>query len=285
MDQLYWDTFGHHEHDVHDDDDDDDDDMLFFYQALQQLIRQCPCPCRRFQQDSGSVSHCCCVRCKVLLHALFARRQLEIVSSHQASARSSDQRLTVEAAALSEEELIGDGVLDNLRWDENDSDESDDDKRTRPEELEVPDRLPRWRDASDAEQSDYYSFNNTTDDTSDYAETEQLGAAESDIIGNLPEFNLPALQLVWETFKSHHHQQIPRRPRNTTNLRRAAQITFGQSYGKGTAHAVGLFANCDDPSIWLRLGCWIRRRKETWLHTSRIGYLTLVHALRSRNGD
>jgi len=237
MDQLYWDTFGH-EDDVYDD--------VLFYQALQ-LIRQCPC--RRFQ-NSGSVSHC--VRCKAL-HALFARR-LEIVSS-QASARS--DHLAVEVA-LSEE--LGDGVLDE-RWDENDS-ESDDERRLE----EVPDR-PRWRDAS-AEQSDY-SFN--TADTSD-AETEQLGA-ESDI--GSPEFNLPALQLVWETFMS-HRQQIPHRPRNTTNLRRAAQITFGQSYGKGTAHAVGLFANRDDPSIWLRLGYWIRRQKETWLHTSRIGYLNIA---------
>jgi len=223
MDQLYWDTFGH--------EDDVCDDVLF-YQALQ-LIRQCPC---RFQ-DSGAVSHC--VRCKVL-HALFARR-LEIVSS-QVSARS--DHLTVKAA-LSEE--FRDGVLDERR-DENDS-ESDDERRLE----KFPDR-PRWRDIS-AEQSDYL-FN--TADISD-AETEQLGA-KSDI--GSPEFNLAALQLVWETFIS-HRQQIPHRPRNTIDLRRAAQITFGQSYGKGTAYAVGLFANCDDPSIWLRLGYWIRRQKET----------------------
>ncbi|KAK1758623.1 hypothetical protein QBC47DRAFT_375281 [Echria macrotheca] len=223
MDQLYWDTFGY-EDDVYDD--------VLFYQALK-LIRQCPC--RRFQ-DSASVSHC--VRCKAL-RALFARR-LEI-DSFQAYARSDhlSESLVVEPA-LSEE--LGDSVLDE-RWDENDS-ESDDESRLE----EVPDR-PGWQDAS-AEQSDY-SFN--TADTSN-AETEQLGA-EPDI--GSPEFNLPALQLVWE--------------RNTTNLRRAAQITLGQSYGRGTAHAVGLFANCDDPSIWLRLGYWVRRQKEIWLHTSRIG--------------
>jgi len=123
-------------------------------------------------------------------------------------------------------------------------------------------------DDTSAEKQSDYSFNAT--DTSDAGTEQQLGA-ESDI-GSLyvsPEFNLAALQLIWE-------HEIPHRLKkkhNTTYLRRAAQLTFGQSYGRGTAHAVGLFANCDDPSIWLRLGYWIRWQKETWLlllHTSRI---------------
>ena len=337
MDQLYWDTFGHHEHDEHDvhDDDNNDDDVLLLYQALQkQFIRQCPCPCRRFQQvqNSNSVSHYhyyyYCVRCKVSSHhPLFARRQLDeiVSSSHQASsARSlSDHHhlalalaLAVEASAAlssSEEDLVGDGFLlldDLLRWNdeksdydyysdesEDDDDDDDDDERTRLLEeipVPIPDRPPppRWRDdaygAEQQQQSDYYYsslMNNTTDETSDYhAEKEKLNnhweqRAESDIssASSPAEFNnSPALQLViWETFmsSSSHRQQIPCTPRNTAtnHLRRAAQITFGRSYGKGTAHAVGLFANCDDPSVWLRLGCWIRRQRETWLHTSRIG--------------
>jgi hypothetical protein len=82
-----------------------------------------------------------------------------------------------------------------------------------------------------------------------------------DTIGS-PNFSSPALQLVWGRFMS-HHQRISQR-QNMTILRRAALITFGPSYGRGTAHAIGLWANSDDTSIFFNFGCWIRQQREIW---------------------
>lgn len=75
-----------------------------------------------------------------------------------------------------------------------------------------------------------------------------------------PNFSSPALQVVGGRFTSYHQRVL--QGENIVNLRRAALITFGPSYGRGTAHAVGLWANSNETSIFFKLGCWIRRQRE-----------------------
>jgi hypothetical protein len=234
MDQLHWDTLGH-EHDACDD--------ALFSQA-QQLIRQCPC--RRYQ-DSASR----CVRCKLLL-AMFAHRpeiqddlpgerksRLEIVSS-RASARSDHLAVRAAPSVQLRDEVVAD------RSDVDDDVEDPAYERRWEEEL----NCRRWRDT--------VARRNKLAKTSDPGDVED---EHLDTIGS-PNFGSPALQLVWGRLMS-HHQRISQ-GQNMTNLRRAALITFGPSYGRGTAHAIGLWVNSNDTSIFFKFGCWIRRQREIW---------------------
>ncbi|KAK1834990.1 hypothetical protein QBC39DRAFT_431288 [Podospora conica] len=247
MDQLHHDTFGigHDEH----------DDVLL--SQAKKLIQQCRC--RRFQ-DSGVASPC--LKCDAL-HAFSACR-LELIASQ----KSREECPAVEAA-------LSDEKVPNRWWDEDDS-ESD---GNNSELKEITD-CSRWPDENTGQSEDFFNTANTSDidtelkempdwsqwrhesaepsddesntiDTSDAdadAETEQ--GAGYDVISLLsgPRFNSPALQRVWR--------------RNATDLRQAGLLNFGQPYGRGTAHAVGLFANTDKPSIWLRLFYWTRRQRE-----------------------
>lgn len=266
MDQLHRDTFGD-EHDTQSD--------ALFSQA-QQLIRKCPC--RRYKNTASR-----CVRCKLLL-AMFAHRpelddglpreeksRLEIVSS-RTSGRS--EHLAV-GAVLSVE--LGDGGL--ACWSDDDAEDSDDDVADSTCDAEDTDddvdgstyekkweeRLVRHRRryARQQDELDWLQWQDAIPRGIEQAQTSDPGDAEDEQVHAMgsPNFSSPALQLVWGRFMSHHQLGILI-GQNVTNLRRAALVTFGPSHRRGAAHAVGLWANSDDGSIFFRLGCWIRRQRE-----------------------
>jgi len=249
MDQLHWDTFGH-EHDARDDE--------LFSQA-QQLIRQCPC--RRYQDSTSR-----CVRCKFLL-AMFAHRpelkedlpreeksRLEIVLS-RASARL--DHLGVRVAPSVE---LGNEVVTDRSDVDDDVDGSAYERRWEEELAQL-----RRRDARRQDELDWLRWQDAVARHNEQAKTSDPGDVEDEYLEAIgsPNSSSPALQLVWGRFMSNHQLQILQR-QNIASLRRAALITFGPSYGRGTAHAVGLWANSDDTSIYFKLGCWFRRQRETW---------------------
>ncbi|KAH6632348.1 hypothetical protein F5144DRAFT_249444 [Chaetomium tenue] len=68
-------------------------------------------------------------------------------------------------------------------------------------------------------------------------------------------FHSPALQLLWAP------RFASRRKRGLQGLR-AGRIVFGETYGRGVGRALGVWANCENPYIWLSLWYWIRRQRE-----------------------
>lgn len=253
MDQLHFDTFGH--------EDDSHDDALF--SQAQHLIRQCPC--RRYKNSAAR-----CVRCKLLL-AMFAHRpeldvdlpregksRLEIVSS-RALARA--DHITIRATPSVE---LGDEIV--ASWSGDDAQDSvynpDDSTYGRSWEGELTDI--RHRDSRRQDELDWLEWQDTVARRNEQAETTDPGDAEDEPLNTIasPDFSSPALQLVWGRFMSHHQGILQRQ--NVTNLRQAAFVTLGPSYRRGTAQAMGLWANIDDGSIFFRLGCWIRRQREIW---------------------
>jgi hypothetical protein len=83
---------------------------------------------------------------------------------------------------------------------------------------------------------------------------------------NRPVFGSPALKLVWENFMQ-RHETVSRGSRRP--LREAVRMVYGPSYGRETAQAVGIWANCENPSFWLRFWFWMQRQGEilqkTWI--------------------
>lgn len=249
MDQLHWDTFGH-EDDTHSDE--------LFSQA-QHLIRKCPC--RRYK---NSVSRC--VRCKLLL-AMFAHRpeleddspkggksRLEIVSS-RASARP--DHITIRAAPSME---LADGIV--AGWSDDHAEDSVYGVEHSIYERSWEQRLAQLerQDERRQDELDWLGSQDATPRRNDQDKASEPGDAEDEHADAIwcPNFSSPALQLVWGRFTSHHRRTL--QGENIANLRRAALITFGPSYGRGAAQAVRLWANSDDGSIFL-LGYWIRRQR------------------------
>lgn len=68
-------------------------------------------------------------------------------------------------------------------------------------------------------------------------------------------FHSPALQLLWAP------RFTSRRERGLQRLG-ADRIVVGDTYGRGVGHALGVWANCEHPSIWILIWYWIRRQRE-----------------------
>jgi hypothetical protein len=68
-------------------------------------------------------------------------------------------------------------------------------------------------------------------------------------------FHSPALQILWAP------EFVSRRERGLQRLE-AGRVVFGQTYGRGTGRALGVWANGDNPWIWLLIWYWIRRQRE-----------------------
>ena len=88
---------------------------------------------------------------------------------------------------------------------------------------------------------------------------EPLGMAATGNPEPVYTFISPALRLVWGNFVP--HRQGWSHGLNTP-LWGAARIIFMQSHRKGTAHAVGVWANSDNPSISLKVWFWIQRQRK-----------------------
>ena len=70
-------------------------------------------------------------------------------------------------------------------------------------------------------------------------------------------FHSPALQLLWAP------GFVSQCERGLQGLG-AGRIIFGQTYGREVGRALGVWANCDKPRIWLLIWYWIRRQRERW---------------------
>jgi hypothetical protein len=234
MDELYWDIF-RFEHETW-------DDALF--SEAQELVRRCPC-------NRSDAFNPCCVRCKLL--SLFARRQisndlprerkssLEIVSSpaNRTSPRWSEHRTDV--VITSTTEAVDEEESKDLpfEWDEEREHGIYGVGYSRAEKFDHILDMEPYITSVGREMAD--------DETLDIAATSNTEPEQT--------FSSPALRLVWGTFVPHRQGglQGPNTP-----LWGAARIIFEQSYRKGTAHAVGVWANSDNPSIWLKIWFWIR---------------------------
>lgn len=146
-----------------------------------------------------------------------------------------------------------------------DAEDTDDDVDGSTYEKKWEERLVRHRRryARQQDELDWLQWQDAIPRGIEQAQTSDPGDAEDEQVHAMgsPNFSSPALQLVWGRFMSHHQLGIFI-GQNVTNLRRAALVTFGPSHRRGAAHAVGLWANSDDGSIFFRLGCWIRRQRE-----------------------
>jgi hypothetical protein len=225
MDELYWDIF-RAAHETW-------DDKLF--SEAQELFPQCPC--RR-----SDASNPRCVRCKLL--SVFARRQpsndlprerkstLEIVSSpaNHTSPEWSEHRTDVATTsprqALDEEH---EGLP--FEWDEEREHGIYDFDYSRAEEFD---------DTLDIEP---YTI---TSVEPEMAGDETLDMAATGNTELVHAFISPALRLVLGNFVPHRQGWLHG---PNTSLWGAARIIFEQSHRKGTAHAVGVWANSDNPSI------------------------------------
>lgn len=141
-----------------------------------------------------------------------------------------------------------------------DAEDSDDDVDDSTYEKKWEERLVRHRRryARQKDELDWLQWQDAIPRGIEQAQTSDPGDAEDEQVHAMgsPNFSSPALQPVWGRFMSHHQLGILI-GQNVTNLRRAALVTFGPSHRRGTAHAVGLWANSDDGSTFFRLGCWI----------------------------
>lgn len=253
MDQLHSDTFGH-EGDAHNNE--------LFSQA-QHLLRQCPC--RRYNNSASR-----CVRCKLLL-AMFPHRP-ELQADSPKGGKSRLEIVSSRAPGWSDHFVIGapppvelgDDIV--AGWSDDDAEDSsyevDDSSYGRSWE----ERLVRHRsrDARRQDELDWLQWQDAAARPTEEAKASDPGDVEDEHLQTIgsPNFSSPALQVVWGRFTSYHQRVL--QGENIVNLRRAALITFGPSYGRGTAQAVGLWANSDDGSIFFKLGYWIRRQRGRW---------------------
>lgn len=235
MDELYWDIFCL--------ENETWDDALF--DQAQEFLRQCPC-----NRYDGSRPRC--VRCR-LVQSLLGRRQsgndppkhaksaLEIVSSRASRSppHSSEHQTDVTEAV---EEQESEGL--SLEWDEEWEPGRFDFGESNPEELD---------DILDIE-------GHITLQERDMTCVETLDTVDAEPEQNsCPTFSSPALQLVWKGCVPHHKGGLQG---PNTAVWGATRIVFEQSYRSGTAHAVGIWANCQNPCIWLKPLFWIRRQRQ-----------------------
>ncbi|RYP53010.1 hypothetical protein DL768_001913 [Monosporascus sp. mg162] len=99
-------------------------------------------------------------------------------------------------------------------------------------------------------------------DTSDTEAEDVLTESGLSHAINRPVFGSPALKLVWENFMQRYESALRG---SRTLLRETARMVYGPSYERGTAHAVGIWANYNNPPVWLRLWNQPERENNEWL--------------------
>ena len=241
MDELNLDTFPL-EHNAW-------DDALF--EQAQKHIRQCPC-----NQSGDTESRC--AHCS-LIQSLFPRRHfnidppkerkpaLEIVSSRTNPGSPQASEHTPPRQAVGGQESKGLPVEWEEEWEEEWDGEWDEecDEEWEDGRLEFGDSRPK--DVDGILGMERY----ITLEELEIACDETLGMTDTSQTEPEPNscliFSSPALRLVWgESLVSNHQQDLQGR---NTCLQSASRIIFKQARRRGTAHAVGVWAARDNPSI------------------------------------
>lgn len=119
-------------------------------------------------------------------------------------------------------------------------------------------------DVDDAEERDSETWHEQ--DSEEWELDLSTRAEEQDDILPAPTFEYmvlersPVLRDVWENSMARYYVPAWRGP--PTPLQEATRKLYGPRFGRGTAHAIGIWADCDSPVFSLRVWYWLRRQGE-----------------------